>query len=143
MRMPWIAKLRTMAGRALPFLKLAPHVDRQVVFRLRPVRNALVEWDVNADGEALLRIPLRENRVSRVLRIIAPVPSSRSIQLDEVGTFVWGLCDGSNTVEGIVQKTCLQYKMNRREVELSVTAYLQMLAERNLIGFYEKARASK
>ncbi|MGC8669106.1 MAG: PqqD family protein [Chthonomonadales bacterium] len=143
MRVPWIAKLRFAAGRYLPFLKLAPNVDRQAAFRLRPVRNSLVEWDRNTEGEALLRIPLRERRFSRILSAIVAVPKSRSIQLDEVGTFVWALCDGSNTVESIVQKTCAQYKMNRREVELSVTAYLQMLAERNLIGFYEKARGTK
>lgn len=132
-----------LAARYLPFLKLAPQVDRQAVFRLRPVRNSLVEWDRNAEGEAVLRIPLREGRLSRVLSAVAAVPRSRSIELDEVGTFVWSLCDGSNSVEGIVRKTCAQYKMNRREVELSVTAYLQMLAERNLIGFYEKARGTR
>jgi hypothetical protein len=33
-----------------------------------------------------------------------------------------------------------QYKMNRREAEVSVTMFLQMLHERNFIGFYKKTK---
>ena len=56
----------------------------------------------------------------------------------EVGGFVWELCDGNNTVETIVSRTGKQFKMNRREAEVSVTMFLQMLHERNFVGFYKK-----
>ena len=45
-------------------------------------------------------------------------PTERKVELDEVGGFVWELCDGSHTVEIVVQKTSKQYKMNRREAEV-------------------------
>lgn len=139
MRMPLSLRLRYAAGRYLPFLKIAPQApDRSVAFRLRPVRNQLVEWETNEEGEALLKIPMRKSRRGKLLGMVFQMPQTRGVQLDEVGTFVWSLCDGNQTVEGIVKQTCKQYKMNRREVEVSVTSYLQMLAERNLIGFYQR-----
>ncbi len=67
-------------------------------------------------------------------------PSHRRVELDEVGSFVWELCDGQRTIETIVQQTSKHYKMHRREAEVSVTSFLQMLHERNFIAFYKMGR---
>ena len=141
MRVPLMHRLKYVAGRYLPFLKIAPTLPRHIVFQYRPVRNGAIEWETNEEGEALLKVPRRTDRVGKLVGFWFRMPEARAVQLDEVGTYVWGLCDGTNTVEGIVKHTCRQYKMNRREVEISVTRYLQMLAERNFIGFYEKSQA--
>jgi hypothetical protein len=137
MRVPLTTRLRHTAGRYLPFLRTLPP-DREAVFRLRPVRNDAIVWESNADGEALLKIPRRDDRVGRFMAAWLRVPEAKAVQLDEVGSFVWGLCGGENTVEDIVRATAKQYKLNRREVEVSVTTYLQMLAERRYIGFYAR-----
>jgi len=139
MRMPLGDRLKYFAGRYLPFLKIAPPpVNRSEVFRLRPVRNTQIEWTSNSDGEALLTIPRRQDRVGKVVAFLVRMPETRAVQLDEVGSFVWGLCDGEHTVESIVRDTSAHYKMNRREVEISVTTYLQMLAERRFILLYTR-----
>ncbi len=143
MPVPLAVRLKMLAGRHLPFLKMTPRVDREAVLRLRPVRNAAIEWETNEDGEALLRVPSRKDRVGKFASLLLKMPETRAVQLDEVGTFVWGLCDGRQTVDGIVKQTCKQYKMNRREVEVSVTTYLQMLSERNFIGFYQRGGSRK
>jgi hypothetical protein len=138
MRMPLGLRVRQTAGRFLPFLRLPPTPRKDQVFHFRPVRNGAVEWETNEEGEAVLRVPRRDDRKGKVVGFLLHIPQTRSVQLDEVGTFVWNLCDGSNTVEGIVQKLARQFKMNRREVEVSVTTYLQMLSERNFIAFYQR-----
>ena len=138
MRMPLSLRIKYSAGRYLPFLKVAPPPEKQAVFHLRPVRNDAIEWQSNDDGEALLTVPRRNDRVGKLVGFCFRVPDAKAVQLDEVGTFVWQLCDGSSTVEGIVKQTCKEYKLNRREVEISVTTYLQMLSERNFIGFYQR-----
>lgn len=143
MRVPLTLRFRHAASRYLPFLKIAPPIDRQKVFHLRPVRNGAIEWETTSEGEAMLKIPHRKDRVGRVVSFWFRLPETRAVQLDEVGSYVWGLCDGQHTVEGIVKATCKEYKMNRREVEISVTTYLQMLAERNFIGFYQRGGNSK
>ncbi len=143
MRVPLSQRLKYTAGRYLPFLKIARPPDRQLVFSLRPVRNSAIEWELTADGEAMLQIPRRKDRVGRIVGFWFRLPEARAVQLDEVGSYVWGLCDGHHTVEGIVKETCKHYKMNRREVEISVTTYLQTLAERNFIGFYQRGGKTK
>ena len=141
MRLPLRTRLAYKVGRYLPFLKLQPaEPDRQAVMTLRPGRNALLTWETRESGETILTIPENEN-VSALTRWMArrlKVPTEHRIELDEVGGFVWELCDGNNTIDAIVQQTRNRYKMNRREAEVSVTTFLQTLHERKFIGFYKK-----
>ncbi|MDE2127707.1 MAG: PqqD family protein [Armatimonadetes bacterium] len=130
-----------MAARHLPFLKLRPPIaDRAAALSLRPGRNSRIEWEQLDTGEVVLRIPVKEagTRRTRFVRSLFHLPGEKRVELDEVGAFVWQLCDGANTVEQIVQQTGRQYKMNRREAEVSVPTFLQMLHERNFIAFYKK-----
>ncbi|HZO90132.1 MAG TPA: PqqD family protein [Chthonomonadaceae bacterium] len=141
MRMPLKMRLYYGIGRHLPFLKIRPpQVDRQAALTLRPGRNSLLSWEKRDSGETVLTVP-QNQKVGRMTRWLAKwmnVPNARHVELDEVGGYVWELCDGHHTIESIVQKTGRQYKMNRREAEVSVTMFLQMLHERNFIGFYKK-----
>lgn len=146
MRMPLRTRLYYSVGRHLPFLKIRPpEADRQAALTLRPMRNDRLQWERQESGETLLRIPAnpRTGRLTRVLATWLKVSPERRVELDEVGGYVWELCDGKNTVETIVQKTGRQYKMNRREAEVSTTMFLQMLHERKFIGFYKKTRANR
>ena len=145
MRMPLKMRLYYGIGRYLPFLKIRPpDVDRQASLTLRPGRNSLLTWEKRETGGTLLTVP-QNQKAGRITRSVAKwlrAPTERQVELDEVGGYVWELCDGSHTVETIVQKTGRQYKMNRREAEVSVTMFLQMLHERNFIGFYKKVKKS-
>ncbi|MCW3050972.1 MAG: hypothetical protein JWN14_142, partial [Chthonomonadales bacterium] len=111
---------------------------------LRPGRNSLLTWEKRETGGTLLTVP-QSQKAGKITKTVAKwlrAPTERQVELDEVGGYVWELCDGSHTVETIVQKTGRQYKMNRREAEVSVTMFLQMLHERNFIGFYKKVKKS-
>ena len=143
MRLPLAAKLKSSAGRYLPFLKVPPPPDREAVFKLRPLRNGAIDWKTNDEGQALLTVPHRKDRFGKLVSSLFRLPETRNVELDEVGTFVWNLCDGSQTVDAIVKETSKQYKLNKREVEISVTTYLQMLAERNFIALYQRSKAKK
>lgn len=137
----WKSKWAYGIARHLPFLKMQPpQVDRQAVMTLRPGRNSLLTWEQRESGETLLTVPQNDqvNRLTKAMAKWLRVPTERKVELDEVGGYVWELCDGSRTVESIVQMTGKQFKMNRREAEVSVTMFLQMLHERNFIGFYKK-----
>ncbi len=141
MPLPLKTRLYYGFGRMLPFLKIRPPVaDRQTALILRPARHSSVTWEKQAGGEIILTIPQNDeiNFVTRTLAKWLKVPTERKVELDEVGGFVWELCDGNHTVESIVQKTAREYKMNRREAEVSVTMFMQMLQERHFIGFYKK-----
>lgn len=139
-------KAQVFASRYMPFLKIRPpELDRSGALTLRPGRNALLTWETKEEGKTMLTVPLDMNKGGKLTRLLAKwmrAPSERYVELDEVGGFVWELCDGNHTVETIVQKTGKEYKMNRREAEVSVTMFLQMLHEKNYIGFYKKVRKS-
>jgi hypothetical protein len=141
MALDWKKRLVYGVGRHLPFLKIAPpEIDRQAAMRLRPAHNSKLSWEKTETGETILTVP-QNDKVGRVTRWMAKwlnAPTERRVELDEVGGFVWEMCDGSNTVETIVARTGKQFKMNRREAEVSVTMFMQMLHERNFIGFYKK-----
>lgn len=141
MRLPLKLRLYYGVGKYLPFLKIRPpQVDRQAALTLRPGRNSLLTWEKRESGETLLTVP-QNRKIGPITRQMAKwlrAPTERHVELDEVGGFVWELCDGAHTIESIVQKTGKQYKMSRREAEVSVTMFLQMLHERNFIGFYKK-----
>ena len=137
----WKDRLYYGIGKYMPFLKIKPPmVDRKAAMTLRPGRNSLLTYEKSGTGETVLTIPQNEkvNPVTKAMARWLRAPTERKVELDEVGGFVWELCDGDHTVESIVHKTSKQYKLNRREAEVSVTMFLQMLHERNFIGFYKK-----
>jgi hypothetical protein len=121
-----------------------PTVSRVQVLGARPVRNPLVEWtrekrSGSAEGDdapevALLRVPRRKDRLGNVVAKLFKLPDFRKLELDEIGSDVWEMCDGSHSVEALTKAVCAKYRLNRRQAEASVTAYLRMLAERRLIA---------
>ena len=66
------------------------------------------------------------------------VPEEKRVGLDEIGSYVWELCDGKNSVRSIVGRFQKKYKLNRKEAELSMLNYLKMLAKKKLIGLMIK-----
>lgn len=105
----------------------------------RPVRNPAVEWsEVEGDTgkEVLLVVPARRTRAMPVLRLALGVSDKpRRIQLDEVGTFVWLLCDGNNSVDDVCCRLRERYRLSHREALISLTTYLRTLGRRGLIAF--------
>ena len=139
--MNWKMRLYYTVGRHIPMLKIPPpSVDRQAAMTLRPARNSVITWEKKEGGESLLTIPRNEKAgfLTKWMSKWLNAPTARKVELDEVGGYVWDLCDGKNTVETIVQRTGREFSMNRREAEVSVTMFLQMLHERHFIGFYKK-----
>lgn len=136
-------KAQVFASKYLPFLKVPPpEMDRKGALTLRPGRNSQLTWERQPEGKTMLTVPMsrKAGKITRLLAQWLRAPSERRVELDEVGGYVWELCDGNHTVETIVQKTGREYKMNRREAEVSVTMFLQMLHEKNYIGFYKRVK---
>lgn len=114
--------------------KRAP-LSRDRAFEARPVRNPSLKWRVNDEGTVEVIVPRRKDMFGRVMGFLFFVPESRPITLDEVGTRVWHLCDGEHTVEQVVAALADEYKLQRREVEVSLTEYLRTLGKKGMVGF--------
>ena len=124
-----------------------PTLPRGETLALRPVRATVVTWERNSDdeagGSARLTVPRRQDRLGRLLGRVFPVPAHKIIELDEFGAEVWEMCDGQHSVEQLVTHTCGKYKLNRRQGEVSVVAFMKMLAQRRLVGFLTKESAKE
>ena len=110
-------------------------LTREQAMQAWPVRNPALTAHVSDDGIVTVELPRRKDFMGGVLGFLFSVPQSKPVQLDEVGSFVWNLCDGEHTVADITSALAEEYKLNRREVELSLTDYLQTLAKRGIIAF--------
>jgi hypothetical protein len=128
----------------IPFLarRRGPQVHRRDVLAAVPFRNELIEWELREPDAAragsvevvVLRVPRRQDRWGRMLNRFFEGPGYRQVQLDEVGSDVWRLCDGATSVEAMILALARKHKLERREVEISLTMYLRTLARRGFIG---------
>ncbi len=125
----------------VPFVGRKPKIDRKEALAIVPVRHPLVKWEHEETGEVTLQVPMRDDKTARAVKAIIravrmakELPDSRQVGLDEVGSYVWELCDGQRDINAVVLGVSKEYKLTRREAEASVTMFLQMLAKKNLIG---------
>lgn len=118
-----------------------PVISRTEFLKIKPVRNPALKWENDEKGEADVLVPMgqssaRKGVSGKVLsKILPPPPKEKKIHLDKVGSVVWELCDGNNTVREIVDALYEKYKMMPREAEISLDTYLKQLSKRGLVGF--------
>jgi hypothetical protein len=99
-----------------------------------PLRNQHCSVEKTDSGQVRLSVPVRQTWLTRVARRLTSLPEYKKIELDEIGTYVWKQCDGRTNVKALIQKVSKRFKLSYREAEVSLTQYLKMLAQRNVIG---------
>ena len=114
---------------------------RTDVLKARPVRNSLIKWDKDENGTISLVVPQKSTAWIRIVSAIFMLPKSRVVALDEVGSFVWGMCDGHNSIENIVRALCNKYKLTHKEAETSLLAFFRKLGKRGMVGFAVQKKA--
>ncbi|MCC7495416.1 MAG: PqqD family protein [Fimbriimonadaceae bacterium] len=112
-----------------------PQLSREEALAARPVRNPAITWERNPGGRVLLTVPLQLKPWMRLLKSILQVPSEKKVELDEVGSDVWEWLDGQVTVAQLVDQLAAAHKLHRREAEVSLTQFLELLAKRHFLGF--------
>lgn len=133
----------------VPLAGRKPKIERKQALAIVPVRHPLVKWE-RVENEVILSVPMREDRIAKTVKAIIKtlkmareLPDCRQVGLDDVGSFVWELCDGERTIDGVVQGVSREYKLTRREAEASVTMFLQTLAKKHLIGLMSATGGKK
>jgi len=58
----------------------------------------------------------------------------KRVRLDPLGSFVLGQVDGKRNALEITDAFIVRFKVNRREAELSIVAFLKSLLERHIIS---------
>ena len=60
------------------------------------------------------------------------------VELDELGTFVWQLCNGKYNVAEIIQKFEHQFQENEKQANQRVIKFIQQMSKNKLIKLFEK-----
>jgi len=108
--------------------------DRRQSLAAIPLRNSGLSVSDTDDGNVRLRIPRKNAWWVKVLDFILTIPGGRTVELDEIGSKLYRMCDGETTVDEIIRRMARDLKLNKRESELSVVKYLKMLAKRGIIA---------
>lgn len=109
-------------------------LTQEAYAKARPTRNAFVEEEP-FEGGVRLKAPL-QSQGSGMLGALAKwakLPDTKEFELETVGAFVWSLCDGQHSTEGIARKLRERFKMNRLEADTALGAFLETLSRRKLI----------
>ena len=109
------------------------------MLQLRPVRNPGLEWE-EEEGRVVLHIRHfeKQNWKMRLLNLMISMPDNRRVVLDAIGTDVWQMTDGQNTLGRIAKKLAQKYKLSPREAELSLQQFFKELGRRGYVGFVKE-----
>lgn len=102
----------------------------------RPIRNDKVEWDQNESTDVIkLYLPYKKTTIAKAIGRFIDIPEERSFKFNPMGSMVWGLCDGKNTVEDI--KSIIVQKSrgsNEKDMEKRLLKFLNRLVRNDLIS---------
>ena len=100
-----------------------------------PIRNC--EYELN---NKLVTVLFKKEKPSLMEKLIFRnrIDKPYKIDLDEIGSFVWELCDGSKNVEEITKLTKNHFEENIENVEARVELFVKQLHRNKLILLYEK-----
>jgi len=117
-------------------------LTRERALSLSPVKNRFVEETVTDKDFILLTYPTTVkpwfSTWAKRLGAWDGKPLMKKLELDEMGTATWRLIDGKKTVNGIAKEFAARYGLQKREAEMSVSAFIRELGRRGLLGFTDK-----
>ena len=106
--------------------------------KMFPVRNPLLEVEEREDGTIALLYKKNFKRFEGWLYRRLGGPDHIRRPLDHMGTVIWGMCDGSRTVEDIAFEADRQFKEEIAPALARVSKFVTMLQERNLVFLFKQ-----
>lgn len=100
-----------------------------------PQLNPAVRWEQLDTGEILVAYRKDARGFVKLLMRLFAVSGWSQLMLDDIGTEVIRQIDGSKTVRDLIGFVAGEFKLNRKEAEVALVKYLELLGKRNLIGF--------
>jgi hypothetical protein len=76
----------------------------------------------------------------RLARRVFAWPEMAELVLDDIGAAVLAQVDGARTIAEIIAFVAQTLKLSRKEAEVALLKYMDLLARRNLVGFEIRER---
>ena len=117
-------------------------VSREMILSAIPVRNPACDWQQVSGEEVRITLHRREDWRGRLVAVFFPAAETRKVQLDEIGSAIWAMCDGENSVSVISRVLSEKYGLERKEAEVSLLAYLNILLRKRMVALMAREQAS-
>ena len=115
-------------------MRIRKQLSKEQILLSIPVKNACIRWTKNENGETVLRIPRKKGRAIYLLSKVFFVPEEKTVILDKVGSHLWELCNGKNSVNEIIKSLQKTFEFNQKKLEPSCLEYLKKMVKRGIIG---------
>ncbi len=100
-----------------------------------PVKNQAASEAEGKEGGITLTLHRQETLFVRFISKFLFVPREKKISLDKLGSWVWKKCDGKTPVSKILNQMSEEFRLSRKEAEVSLMSFLKSLSSKKLIGF--------
>ena len=105
-----------------------------------PKRNC--EHEINDDLVTVLYVKKKLNFIDRTFfKKISAKPYK--IDLDEIGSFIWKLCDGKNSVGEITEISRDRFKEKIEPAEERIEKFIKQMNQNKLVSLFEKKIKNK
>ena len=100
-----------------------------------PRLNPTVRWDHLDSGEIMATYRQEVRGMKGLFMRLFAAPETAQIVLDDAGTRVVDAIDGTRTVGELIALVADEFRVSRKEAEVSLLKYMEMLGRRRLVGF--------
>lgn len=108
--------------------------DKATAFNAIPIINPKVEILQTPSKLIRIRYPIQLNRYFLKLLPAKFSPPLRTLELDEMGSFVWSHIDGQTSVKILAERIEQNYSCQHLDAERAVALFLRRLGQRGIIG---------
>lgn len=102
---------------------------------LFPLRQ--LDFELNEKKLAEIFVPHSENWFTKNFLPKIKSPAQR-IHLDDIGTFIWKLCDGTNSIASICKKIQMEFGDRVTQIEERTVLFAQQMYKQNFLKMYSK-----
>jgi len=104
--------------------------DKNLILMV-PKKNSSIQWEKN---DSLITLKMMRNSIfDKAMNKIFKTPKTISIQLDELGSFVWEQCDGNKNLNQISEDLHNKFGKDANPVLERLVTYIRILRNNNLI----------
>lgn len=110
-------------------------ISRRQMLESVPHRNPAVRWETLDSGRWMAVYRRDRSGPRRWWEKVVPRPETSQLLLDDIGSKVMREIDGRKTVKDLIAYVSREWKLSRKEAEVALLKYMEMLGRRRLIGF--------
>jgi hypothetical protein len=102
---------------------------------LYPIRQ--FQYQTSEDSKIIVLVPHSENWLTKKI-LPKPKKPAQRIHLDELGSFVWNLCDGTCSVREICENIQKKFKDRADSVNERTVLFIQQMYQQDFIKMFSR-----